>query len=93
MVSFVPRVGTFGQIEIDQVLAGNPGLFGQDLEVGDCILVETERHLLFEAFAVRIPDGVREIVFFSHRNFPYWLRSFRVALRAEMILTSVSSCL
>ena len=39
----LPRVGTFGQIEIDQILAGNPDLFGQGLEVGDCIRVEMER--------------------------------------------------
>ena len=84
-------MSAFREVEIDEILVWNPCLRSQSLEVTDRICIESECHGLLEMLGIGIPNGVGEVVFFSHSNCPYCLRSFRVALRAEMSLISFSS--
>ena len=84
------RMSTFRKIEIDEILVGDPGFSSQCLEVADCIRVEPKGYCLLKMLGIWVPNRIREVVFFSHSNCPYCLRSFRVALRAEMRRISFS---
>ncbi len=48
-------------------------------------------NLLTEVLCVRVTDRIAEVIFLSHTYLPYCLRSFGVALRAEIILITSSS--
>ncbi len=86
------RVSTFREIEIDEILVGNSGFSSQCLEVTDSICIEAQGYRLFKVLGIRVPNRIGEVIFFSHSNFPYCLRSFRVALRAEISRISFSFC-
>jgi hypothetical protein len=52
---------TILQIEIDQVLVGDPRLLRKTLEVGNAILIQTNRNLLLQPLGVGIFNGFGKI--------------------------------
>ena len=85
------RVSTFCEIEIDEILVGNPSFSSQCLEVTDSVCVKPKGYGLLEMLGIWVPNRIGKVILFSHSNCPYCLRSFRVALRAEMSRISFSS--
>lgn len=61
-------MGAISQIEINEILVGNPRFFGQALEILNDIHAETQCNLLFELPGMRVftPFQFGKIVFFSH---------------------------
>lgn len=59
-------MGTLPEIQVDQVLVWNAGLFCQGLEVLDHIIAQAHGDLLPEILGVWIADRIREIIFLFH---------------------------
>src|SRR5438132_12445756 len=81
------------QIEIDQCLIRNFKLLGEVPKVAKRRLVNPDSDGTLQRGGKRVPTPLREVVFLPHgfHRAPYWARSDRVALRAEIMRIPLSS--
>jgi len=79
--------GAFSEVEVDQSLVGNRHFLRKRLEVGKRGLIESDGYRFLEQLGVGVGFGVGEFVVLSHgcTLWMYSLRSWRSALRAEMM--------
>ena len=58
--------GAISQVEVDERLIRDPGIFRLGFEIGDRLFGEFDRHLLLQLLCIRVLLSFAEIIFFPH---------------------------